>query len=82
MRITFIIALILLVLYLPWWVGALVALAACFIIDRFYEVFIYGIAVDALYGSALGFHGYMYLGSLFSLCIFTCSLLLRDKLSW
>lgn len=82
MRIAFIIALILSVLYLPWWVGALVALVACFVIDRFYEVFMYGIAVDALYGSTFGFHGYMYLGFLFSLFIFTCSLLLRDKLSW
>lgn len=82
MRIAFNIGLILSLLYLPWWLGALVVLAGCFIIDRFYEVFIYGIVFDALYGTSIGIHGFAYVGSLYVCIIFTAAALLRDKLSW
>lgn len=82
MRIAFNVALIISVLYLPWWVGALIVLAVCFVIDRFYEVFIYGIATDALYSTGMGTHGFEYIGSLYVVVIFIVASLLRDKLSW
>lgn len=82
MRIAFNIALIISVLYLPWWVGALILLVACFVIDRFYEVFMYGMAIDALYSTSTGVHGFVYAGSLYAVVVFIIASLLRDKLSW
>jgi hypothetical protein len=63
-------------------VGALVVIAACFVVGQFYEALIYGIVVDALYGTRFGADTFAYAGSLFTLIVFTLSALLRDKLSW
>lgn len=82
MRIAFNIGLIISILYLPWWVGALVLLVACFMIERFYEAFLYGILTDVLYGTSFGIHNFMYVASVFSLIVFSLAALLRDKLSW
>jgi cell shape-determining protein MreD len=82
MRIAFNIGLIISILYLPWWVGALVVLVGCFMIERFYEAFLYGMLTDALYGTSLGIHAFMYIASVYSLVVFSIAALLRDKLSW
>jgi hypothetical protein len=82
MRIIFNIALILSLLYLPWWIGALILVVACFMVERFYEAFIYGILMDALYGTHFGLHDFYYFGSAYSLVVFSIAALLRDKLSW
>ncbi|PCI29143.1 hypothetical protein COB55_02665 [Candidatus Wolfebacteria bacterium] len=38
-------------MFLPWWVTTGVALVALFLIDRFYEVVIFGVLIDILYGA-------------------------------
>ena len=82
MRIIFNCALIVSILYLPWWIGALILVVACFMVEQFYEAFAYGILTDALYGTQFGIHGFLYLGSVYSLVIFSIYTLLRNKLSW
>jgi hypothetical protein len=82
MRIAFHIALILSILYMPWWTAAIILVCACFMLDRFYEAILYGIAVDALFGTEYGFHGLMYAGSIFSLVALLVASLIRDRLAW
>ncbi len=82
MRIAFNIALIVSILYLPWWVGAVLLAAGCFVVGQFYEALVYGIVFDALYGTRFVTETFAYAGSLFALIVFSASALLRDKLSW
>ncbi len=82
MRIIFHIALIFSLLYLPWWAGAIVLIAACFLVERFYEALMYGILVDALYGTSYGIHGFAYTASLFALVVFLFSAFIRERLVW
>ena len=82
MRIAFHIALILSILYMPWWTAAIILVCACFLLERFYEAVIYGIIVDALFGTEYGFHGYSYIGSTFALAAFLLASLIRNRLAW
>lgn len=81
-RLAFNIALILSLLYLPWWAGAVIALSACFMIGRFYEVVIYGILADTLYGSRFGWHGFSYVATLYAVVIFAAASVIRKRLAW
>lgn len=82
MRIAFNIGIIISCLYLPWWLGALLVLVGCFMIRSFFEVILYGIAVDALYGTKFGFHGFAYTATFYTLCVFTLSAFLRERITW
>jgi hypothetical protein len=82
MRILFNIVLIFSILYCPWWTGAIIVLCACLLVNRFYEVVLYGILADALYGTQFGIHGFAYAASLFTLSIFVVTSLIRSRLAW
>jgi hypothetical protein len=82
MRIAFHIALILSILYTPWWAFAVILISACFLIDRFYESIIYGVIVDVLYGTPVGWHGFAYMGTLFAAATFIIASAIRNRLAW
>ncbi len=82
MRIAFNIALILSILFLPWWTGAIILVSACFLVDRFYEAMFYGVLADALYGSSLGIHGFAYAASAFAFSVFALSYFIKGKIVW
>lgn len=82
MRILFHIALIVSVLFFPWWATAVIMLAACFLVSRFYEVVIYAIAFDALYATPQGFHGFQYAWIVYATVIIFVASFLRSRLSW
>ena len=82
MRFFWNIAVIASVLFLPWWVGAVIAVAACFFVNNFYEIIIYGIIADSLYGSKFGLYGFSYIASLYSAIIFIIIAALKKKLAW
>lgn len=82
MRIIFNIALAISVLFSPWWIAAPLAVIACASVPRMYEVVLYGIAFDALYGTRLGFHGFAFVGSAFSALMFGVVSFLRGRISW
>lgn len=82
MRLSFNIILIILILFLPWWLGAIVLVAGCLTVRGFYEAIAYGILTDALYGTAIGIHGFPYPATAFALIAFLISVFLRDKLAW
>lgn len=82
MRIAFNIALILSILFCPWWTGAIVMICACLMLERFYECVIYGILADALYGTSYGIHGFAYAATAFSLVVFSMASLIRNRLAW
>lgn len=82
MRIAFHIALIISILFCPWWTGAIIMIAACFLLDRFYEGILYGIIVDALYGTSFGIHGFSYSGTVFCTTTFLLASFIRTRLAW
>ncbi len=82
MRLAFNIALVISLLFLPWWLGAIVLVAGCLAVRGFYEAIAYGILADALYGTAIGVYGFPYPAAAFALVAFLISVFLRDKLAW
>ena len=54
MKIRIILSLIILgaVFYTPWWFVALLAFVGAFLYPPYYEIFIFGILVDILYGAS------------------------------
>lgn len=82
MRIVFHITLIISILFCPWWLGAPIMVAACFLLDRFYESVLYGIIVDALYGSSFGIHGFAHTGVVFCTGVFLAASFIRTRLAW
>ena len=82
MRIVFNIALVISILWLPWYISAILLVAACFSVRGFYEAVAHGILADALYAAPAGFHGFPYLATAFALLVLLLSLALRDRLSW
>ena len=82
MRIAFHIALILSLLYLPWWVGAIILVCACFLLERFYEAVLYGILTDALYGTGFGSHGFEYMATAFSVALILSASFMRSRFVW
>lgn len=82
MRLLVNLILIVSLLFLPWWVGALFVLVACFFIKSLYEVVLYGILFDGLYGSQFGFHGFVFLATFYTSVVFFVTSFLRTKLVW
>ena len=57
-RLLFDLAVLLSVLYLPWWVAILVGFSGAFLFASYYEIFIFGLLADLLYGTSTStFHG-------------------------
>lgn len=50
-RIIFNIILFLAVFYTPWWFVVILALIGCFLYPLYFEIFIFGILLDILYGA-------------------------------
>ena len=82
MRLVFNLMLALAILYMPWWAGAIILIAGCLVIERFYEAVIYGIVADALYSTAYGFHGFSYVGSAFAAAVLLVSSIIRKRVVW
>jgi hypothetical protein len=52
-------AILLSVLFLPWWVSLFLIFLGALFLENFYEAFLFGLFLDALYGTALvNFHGF------------------------
>ncbi|HEU0080936.1 MAG TPA: hypothetical protein VFQ72_02845 [Candidatus Paceibacterota bacterium] len=81
-RLAFNIALILSLLYLPWWAGAVIVVSACFLVENFYEAVLYGIISDVLYGTAQGWHGLPYASTIFAAAVFLVASTLRKRMAW
>ncbi len=82
MRILFHIALVASILFLPWWVTAIVMLVACFLVSRFYEVIVYAVVFDALYAPPDGFNGLQYVWVAYASVSLLVASFLRSRLSW
>lgn len=82
MRVAFNIALIVSVLYLPWWAGAIILISACLMVPNFYEAVLYGILSDALYGSRFGVYGFTHIATIYSAIVLAVCATVRTRLSW
>ncbi len=82
MRFAFNAVLVISLLYLPWWAGAIIVISACFLIDRFFEAVAYGIVADAVYGSRYGFYGYTHVAALYALVVLAVASYLRKRMAW
>lgn len=69
-------------LFFPWWLTALIVLAAVSVVGKFYEALAYGIVMDAVYGTALGFHGFSYAATLYAVAIFIVANAIRKRVVW
>lgn len=56
-RIIFDLVLLGAIFYTPWWVVVILAFIGAFIWPTYYEIFIYGLLVDLLYGAHMFFFG-------------------------
>lgn len=81
-RIVFHLALICSVLFLPWWMSFIFALVSVFMVERFYEVVLYGMLFDVLYGTEFGISGIMFLGTLCTTGLFCTVLVARNRLAF
>lgn len=79
MRLGFNIAIIVSILYLPWWIGALLVIAGCLFVDCFFEAVIYGILTDSLYVAHFGFH---FAVTLYCVVVFGIVSIIRPRLAW
>jgi len=70
------------ILLFPWWITAILAIVACFTIERFYEVMFYGILLDALYGTSLGIYGFVYVFTVVSVILFFLAEIIKTKVMW
>ncbi|HAS84570.1 MAG TPA: hypothetical protein DCS23_00635 [Candidatus Yonathbacteria bacterium] len=52
-RIIFDIVLLSSVFYAPWWIVVMLAIVGAYIYDKYYEIFLFGILIDLLYGANL-----------------------------
>ncbi|MDP1625116.1 MAG: hypothetical protein Q8L64_05080 [bacterium] len=82
MRIAFNIALLVSVLFLPWWLFAIVLVAAFFVVGRFFEGVLWGLVADVLYGSYWGFYGWTHAFLVGSVIVFAVASVVRDRLAW
>lgn len=60
-RIIFDFVLIIFAITLPWWVSLVLALAAIFYFEKFYETIFIGLIIDSIYGSSVVFSAFPYL---------------------
>jgi hypothetical protein len=76
------IAIIFSLIFLPWWLAALLIVAAFCFISRFFEGIFYCIMLDALYGTRFGFYGLAYVFSILGVIIFSVTSLIRKRVVW
>ena len=65
-RIIFDVILIICMITFPWWVGIVLALAALFYFEKFYEAVFVGLFIDSIYGSSVVFPNFSYLITIIS----------------
>lgn len=82
MRIAFNIAIIASIFFFPWWLTAILVLAAVSLVGRFYEAIAYGILVDALYGTSMGYRGFPYMATAYSVIVFILANAVRKRVVW
>ena len=82
MRLSFTILSIISLIFLPWWITALVLIAGCFFVESFYECIVFGILADSLYGTEWSFHGVPYAATLYALVVFLVVSFIRKRLAW
>ncbi|MEK7596564.1 MAG: hypothetical protein AAB450_00395 [Patescibacteria group bacterium] len=70
------------ILYLPWWFSVIFIIGACFSVPKFYEAVVYGILIDALYGTKFGLYGFSYVFTGVFIIIFLVLSVVRRRLSW
>lgn len=80
-RIFFVIALCMLIIWAPWWLVWCCAIALLFYFPNYYEIIIWGIVYDALYGISLpAFWNIEYIFTLFSILLFVMAVILKKRL--
>lgn len=82
MRIAWNIGIAFSILYLPWWFSVVSIIGACFSVPKFYEAVVYGILIDAFYGTKFGLYGFSYVFTGIFIIIFFVSSVIRRRLSW
>jgi hypothetical protein len=66
---------------LPWWFGALFALASLFLIKNFWEIILWGFFFDVFYGLHGNTHNTLYWGTLIAIILYLLSLPIRKRIS-
>ena len=79
MRIAFNICLIASILFFPWWVTAALIVAAAWFVPKCYEVILYGLLIDAFYGTEFGIHGFPYSFTAGSLAVFILASIIKKR---
>lgn len=82
MRLAFHIAIILSILYAPWWASAVLIACAAFLFERFYGAVVYGILIDALFATEFGYKGFSFMATLFGTSVLILASLIRNRLAW
>lgn len=81
-RALFHIAIALSVLYMPWYLTAVLIMSLAGVLGFFAEAFIWAIFVDIIYGSTVSLWGIPYVFSLGALLILPSIALIRSRVSW
>ncbi len=70
-----------LIVYGYWWLTWIVAIALLFYFPIYYEIILWGVIYDALYGIALPeFWNIRFIFTIFSIILFILSIVLRKRL--
>jgi len=68
------------ILFFPWWVSFIAGLTLL-ALHKAYEVVVWGLLFDALYGTPLeAFHNIQYLGTLVFFALFLLSIVVKKKI--
>lgn len=80
-RIVFNIFLVASVIYMPWWVTAVLAVAGVFMFKRFYEIVAVGVLMDLLYGvPAPRFFNFWFVFTIGSLAVYLAAMKVKESL--
>jgi hypothetical protein len=68
------------IIWLPWWVTWLVAILLLFFFPLYFEIILWGVIYDAVYGIKLaGFWGIDYIFTLVCIVLFILSFIIRKR---
>ncbi len=66
---------------LPWWFSALVALAALFLVENFWEIILWGLLFDVFYGVHGGIYNTFYFGTAAAVVFYAVSIPVRKRIT-